>query len=82
MQVRTFKVHCKESVGKLISIKLCPKPFMGYYNEWFCDKVVVTTPEGDDLLFPCYRWLSCDEDLVLHPAKGIETFHQCNIVLY
>ncbi|XP_076144219.1 polyunsaturated fatty acid lipoxygenase ALOX15B-like [Alosa pseudoharengus] len=72
--VRTFRVCCKESVGELISIKLCLKPFMGYYIEWFCDKISVRTPEGNDILFPCYRWVGCDENIVLRPAKASLTF--------
>lgn len=82
MQVRTFKVTCKESVGELVSIKLSLKPFMGYYSEWFCDKIIVRTPEGDDVLFPSYRCLNCEEDLVLSPAKGrLQTLFP-SIILY
>ncbi|XP_076135635.1 polyunsaturated fatty acid lipoxygenase ALOX15B-like [Alosa pseudoharengus] len=44
---------------------------MELFNHWFCDKILVTTPEGDTILFPCYRWLAPNEKLVLRPAKAL-----------
>ncbi|XP_051734227.1 polyunsaturated fatty acid lipoxygenase ALOX15B-like [Ctenopharyngodon idella] len=76
---RAFKIHCEASLGKLISVKLYSKPFMGLlYNQWFCDKILVNTPEGDEILFPCYCWLDCNERLVLRPAKASLVFQDTN----
>ncbi|ROI42826.1 Hydroperoxide isomerase ALOXE3 [Anabarilius grahami] len=67
---RAFKIHCKASLGELISVKLYSKSFMGLlHDQWFCDKILVNTPEGDEILLPCYCWLGCNERLVLRPAK-------------
>ncbi|KAK9972322.1 hypothetical protein ABG768_025637 [Culter alburnus] len=78
---RTFKIHCKVSLGELISVTLYSKPFMGLlYNQWFCDKILVNTPEGDKILFPCYCWLDCNEKLVLRPAKASLVFQDTNLI--
>jgi len=71
VQVRAFKIRCKASLGELVSVEIYSKPFMGLlYNQWFCDKILIKTPEGDEILFPCYSWLDNNERLVLSPAKG------------
>ncbi|XP_048042450.1 hydroperoxide isomerase ALOXE3-like isoform X1 [Megalobrama amblycephala] len=75
---RTFKINCKASLGELISVKLYSKPFMHLDNQWFCDKILVNTPEGDEILFPCYCWLDCNEKLVLRPAKALLVFEDTN----
>ncbi|XP_048042457.1 hydroperoxide isomerase ALOXE3-like [Megalobrama amblycephala] len=78
---RTFKINCKASLGELISVKLYSKPFMGLlYNQWFCDKILVNTPEGDEILFPCYCWLDCNEKLILRPAKASLVFQDTNLI--
>jgi len=71
VQERAFKIHCKASLGELLSVEIYSKPFMGLlYNQWFCDKILIKTPEGDEILFPCYSWLDSNERLILRPAKG------------
>ncbi|XP_042559402.1 polyunsaturated fatty acid lipoxygenase ALOX15B-like [Clupea harengus] len=76
--VRTFKVECKASLGKLIYVKLSSKPFMGLDNQWFCNKILVTTPEDGKFLFPCYRWLGSEEKLVFRHAKASLVFQDTN----
>lgn len=73
MQERSSSVECEVSLGELILVKLRTEPFMGLDNQWFCDKITVKTPEGDEILFPCYRWLGSDESIVLQPARGRPT---------
>ncbi|XP_076146962.1 polyunsaturated fatty acid lipoxygenase ALOX15B-like [Alosa pseudoharengus] len=75
-----FEVHCKESLGELILVKIQSKAFLGLDNQWFCDKILITTPEGDEILFPCYRWLACNEKLVLRPAKALLVLKETNQV--
>ncbi|XDV21757.1 hypothetical protein PO909_026781, partial [Leuciscus waleckii] len=76
---REFKINCKASLGELIAVKLYSKPFMGLlHNQWFCDKILINTPEGDEILFPCYCWLDCNERLVLRPAKASLVFQDTN----
>jgi len=69
--VKHFQIDCKAPLGELIDVQLYSKPFMGVlYNQWFCDKITISTPEGDKILFPCYNWLDWNERLALRPAKG------------
>ncbi|XP_051717027.1 hydroperoxide isomerase ALOXE3-like [Ctenopharyngodon idella] len=78
---RAFKIQCKAPLGELIDVKLSSKPFMGLlHNQWFCDKILVNTPEGDKILFPCYCWLDCNEKLVLRPAKASLAFQDTNLI--
>ncbi|XP_067223204.1 hydroperoxide isomerase ALOXE3-like [Chanodichthys erythropterus] len=76
---RTFKIHCKASLGELVSVEIYSKPFMGLlHNQWFCDKILIKTPGGDEILFPCYSWLDSNERLVLRPAKASLVFQDIN----
>ncbi|ROL47214.1 Arachidonate 12-lipoxygenase, 12R-type [Anabarilius grahami] len=76
---RAFKIHCKVSLGELVSVEIYSKPFMGLlHNQWFCDKILIKTPEGDEILFPCYSWLDSNERLVLRPAKASLVFQDIN----
>ncbi|XP_048010138.1 hydroperoxide isomerase ALOXE3-like [Megalobrama amblycephala] len=80
---QAFDIHCKESLGELISVNLYSKPFMGLlYDQWFCDKILVNTPEGDKILFPCYSWLECHERLALRPAKASLVFQEINPIAH
>ncbi|ROJ42272.1 Hydroperoxide isomerase ALOXE3 [Anabarilius grahami] len=76
---RAFKIDCKASLGELIYVEIYSKPFMGLlHNQWFCDKILINTPNGDEILFPCYCWLDCNEKLVLRPAKASLVFQDIN----
>ncbi|KAI4888184.1 hypothetical protein NFI96_030476, partial [Prochilodus magdalenae] len=35
-----------------------------FLKEWFCAKLVVTTPEGAKIHFPCYQWLNKKKPVV------------------
>jgi hypothetical protein len=66
-------VSCPSSLGHLEFVVLDTEPYalFAYINDdWFCSKVVVTTPEGDTASFPCYRWISGYERLVFREATG------------
>ncbi|XP_076140863.1 polyunsaturated fatty acid lipoxygenase ALOX15B-like [Alosa pseudoharengus] len=77
---RTFTLECEASLGELIYLKLRTQAFLGLDNQWFCDKITVKTPEGDAILFPCYRWLGSSETVVLRPAKALLVFQDTNPV--
>ncbi|XP_036444296.1 hydroperoxide isomerase ALOXE3-like isoform X2 [Colossoma macropomum] len=64
--VHTSKVSCTESVGTLLLVELEAKPsgFKYVFQEWFCAKLVVTTPEGEKVHFPCYQWLNSKNPIV------------------
>uniref|UniRef100_A0A8C5AC21 Uncharacterized protein n=1 Tax=Gadus morhua TaxID=8049 RepID=A0A8C5AC21_GADMO len=59
-------------LGHLLLIKLeISQYFYLPENQWFCSKIVVDTPEGEAVLFPCHRWLTWGEVLELRGAKGL-----------
>ncbi|XP_037402139.1 hydroperoxide isomerase ALOXE3-like [Pygocentrus nattereri] len=65
-QVRTYKVSCEQSVGTLLLVELEAKQswFKDFFQDWFCNKIVVTTPEGETISFPCYKWLNSKKPVV------------------
>ncbi|KAK1805632.1 hypothetical protein P4O66_019910 [Electrophorus voltai] len=63
----SFTVSCTANLGTLLLVELESKARMIGLNEWFCAEVMVTTPKGEELLFPCHRWLG-SEKVVLRDA--------------
>lgn len=74
-QTSTYTVTASSSLGHLLLLKIEKEQFMYTpENEWFCSKIVVTTPEKDVILFPCYRWISRGEVLELRTGKATKVF--------
>ncbi|XP_008395952.1 arachidonate 12-lipoxygenase, 12R-type-like isoform X2 [Poecilia reticulata] len=68
-----YKVKTSSSLGKLLLVKVEKDPFLIFpEDEWFCCKVEVKTPEDEEILFPCYRWLSRGEFVELRAGKGVK----------
>ncbi|XP_049322991.1 polyunsaturated fatty acid lipoxygenase ALOX15B-like isoform X9 [Astyanax mexicanus] len=65
-----ISVHCKSDIGDLLLVELEAKPVaLGLIDDdWFCSKIIVTTPEGVSKLFPCYCWMSSNKRLSLREA--------------
>jgi hypothetical protein len=66
-------VFCPSSLGHLEFVVLESEPYLPFCflnDDWFCSKVVVTTPEGDTVNFPCYHWISGHERLMFREATG------------
>ncbi|KAL4597429.1 hydroperoxide isomerase ALOXE3-like, partial [Arapaima gigas] len=71
----TRKVKCPASLGKLVLIEVEKQRFMLLPDDdWFCSKIVITTPEGDTATFPCYRWLSNKEKVILREGTAKREF--------
>lgn len=71
-QTGVYSVKTKESLGKLLLLTVEKEPiFLRPTDEWYCSKIVVTTPEGDAILFPCYRWVSNKEMVELRGGRGV-----------
>ena len=70
-QTSSYTVTSTSSLGRPLLVKLEKEQFLYLpENEWFCSKIVVTTPEGDVILFPCYRWISRGEVVELRGGQG------------
>uniref|UniRef100_A0A3B4V175 Arachidonate 12-lipoxygenase, 12R-type-like n=1 Tax=Seriola dumerili TaxID=41447 RepID=A0A3B4V175_SERDU len=77
-----YTVKTCSSLGKLLLVKVEKDPFFFLpETQWYCSKIVVTTPEGDVILFPCYRWISRGELVELRGGRGLKkkTFLSINI---
>ncbi|XP_049915015.1 hydroperoxide isomerase ALOXE3-like [Epinephelus moara] len=70
-----YTVKTSSSLGKLLLVKVEKDPFLCLpEDEWFCSKIVVTTPEGEAILFPCYRWISRGELVELRGGRATKVF--------
>ncbi|XP_071335429.1 hydroperoxide isomerase ALOXE3-like [Trachinotus anak] len=71
----TYTMKTSSSLGKLLLVKVEKDPyFVLPEDEWYCSKIVVTTPERDVILFPCYRWISRGELVELRGGKAMKVF--------
>ncbi|XP_044025317.1 hydroperoxide isomerase ALOXE3-like [Siniperca chuatsi] len=72
-----YTVRTNLSLGKLLLVKVEKEPFsLLPEDEWYCSKIVVTTPEGDVILFPCYRWISRGELVELRGGRAMKNFEE------
>ncbi|XP_076613037.1 hydroperoxide isomerase ALOXE3-like [Chaetodon auriga] len=70
-----YTVKARSSLGKLLLVKVEKESFFLLpEDEWYCSKIVVTTPEGDVILFPCYRWISRGELVELRGGRAMKVF--------
>uniref|UniRef100_A0A3B3BRT5 Si:dkey-17e16.9 n=1 Tax=Oryzias melastigma TaxID=30732 RepID=A0A3B3BRT5_ORYME len=64
-------VKSVSSLGKLLLLKVEKDSFLHLLDDsWYCSKVEVMTPEGEEIAFPCYRWISSGEEIQLRGGKG------------
>lgn len=71
-QTGVYKVKTSSSLGKLLLVKVEKDPYLFLpEDEWYCSKIEVTTPENEEIVFPCYRWLSRGEVAELRGGKGL-----------
>ncbi|XP_030221116.1 arachidonate 15-lipoxygenase B-like [Gadus morhua] len=69
-QTSTYPVNT-QPLGHLLLIKLEISQYLYLpENQFFCSKIVVDTPEGEAVIFPCHRWLTWGEVLELRGAKA------------
>ncbi|KAG7239195.1 hypothetical protein INR49_029946 [Caranx melampygus] len=71
----TYTVKTSSSLGKLLLVKVEKDPYLVLpEDEWYCSKIVATTPEGDVILFPCYRWICRGELVELRGGRAMKVF--------
>ncbi|XP_068580796.1 hydroperoxide isomerase ALOXE3-like isoform X1 [Cebidichthys violaceus] len=70
-----YTISSNLSLGKLLLVKVEKDPFLFLpEDEWYFSKIVVTTPEGEAILFPCYRWISRGELVELRGGRALKVF--------
>ncbi|XP_068198895.1 hydroperoxide isomerase ALOXE3-like [Antennarius striatus] len=73
----TYTIKTSLPLGKLLLVKVEKDPFLLLSeDEWYFSKVVVMTPEGDRVLFPCYRWISRGELVELRGGRATKDFEE------
>ncbi|XP_015232237.1 PREDICTED: hydroperoxide isomerase ALOXE3-like [Cyprinodon variegatus] len=73
----TYTVKTTSTLGKLLLLKVEKDRFFIFpEDEWYCSKIEVTTPEGEDIVFPCYRWISRGENVELRGGRGMKAFEE------
>uniref|UniRef100_A0A3B4V3U7 Hydroperoxide isomerase ALOXE3-like n=1 Tax=Seriola dumerili TaxID=41447 RepID=A0A3B4V3U7_SERDU len=73
----TYTIKTSSSLGKLLLVKVEKDPYLVLSeDEWYCSKIVVTTPEGNVILFPCYRWISRGELVELRGGRAMKVFEE------
>ncbi|KAJ0055989.1 hypothetical protein NL108_017220, partial [Boleophthalmus pectinirostris] len=71
----SFPLTCTESLGDLIMVKLEKKPQLLFPNDdWFVDKVEVTSPEGPVYTFPIYHWIIDDKIHCYREGKALKVY--------
>ncbi|KAJ3582926.1 hypothetical protein NHX12_000098 [Muraenolepis orangiensis] len=72
-----YSVKTPKSLGELLLLRVEKDPFFfaSEHDEWFCTKIVVTTPKGEALLFPCHRWVSRGGDFELRGGPDYVADH-------
>lgn len=75
-QTRHYIMRNNMPLGDLLLIKVENDPISAL-SEWYCSKIVVRTPEGEVLLFPCYRWLARGAEMDLRGGRGDFIFNKC-----
>ncbi|XP_061560234.1 polyunsaturated fatty acid lipoxygenase ALOX8-like isoform X2 [Phycodurus eques] len=74
-KVGMFSVTSAFTLRFLLLLQLEKDPFREFQDaEWFCSTVVVRTPEDDDVFFPCYKWLSRGELVLLRGGRATKAF--------
>ncbi|RXN14495.1 arachidonate 5-lipoxygenase-like isoform X1 [Labeo rohita] len=61
-------VSVKKILGDIVLVKL-EKEEKVLNDHWYCRCISVTTPSGDCVEFPCYRWIADDKEVVLRDGK-------------
>ncbi|XP_056283558.1 hydroperoxide isomerase ALOXE3-like [Pseudoliparis swirei] len=73
----TYTLSTDLALGKLLLLKVEKDPF--FYlpeDEWYLSKIVVTSPEGEAILFPCHRWISRGELVELRGGRALKGFEE------
>ncbi|CAK6961909.1 hydroperoxide isomerase ALOXE3-like [Scomber scombrus] len=75
--VTTYTMETSCCLGTLLLVKVEKDPhYILPEDEWYCSKIVVTTPDDDVILFPCYRWVSSGELVELRGGRAMKVYEE------
>ncbi|XP_055005757.1 hydroperoxide isomerase ALOXE3-like [Boleophthalmus pectinirostris] len=74
-KTKTYTIKNICSLGTLLLLRVEKHPcFIFPEDQWYCSKIVVTTPDNSTILFPCYRWIFRGEPVELRGGKATMVF--------
>ncbi|XP_077437580.1 polyunsaturated fatty acid 5-lipoxygenase-like [Vanacampus margaritifer] len=67
--VDSYPMAVEDNLGEILLVKLEKKKYLAK-DDWYCRFISVRTPGGDNVDFPCYRWLVDDKEVVLRDGRA------------
>ncbi|RXM36608.1 Arachidonate 5-lipoxygenase [Acipenser ruthenus] len=67
--VDSYDVNVAEDVGEIQLVKIEKRKYW-VQDDWYCKYITVKTPAGDYVEFPCYRWVSDEQEIVLRDGTA------------
>ncbi|MGH0116944.1 UNVERIFIED_CONTAM: hypothetical protein FKN15_026638 [Acipenser sinensis] len=67
--VDSYDVNVAEDVGEIQLVKIEKRRYW-VQDDWYCKYITVKTPAGDYVEFPCYRWVSDEQEIVLRDGTA------------
>ncbi|KAM8860360.1 polyunsaturated fatty acid 5-lipoxygenase [Spinachia spinachia] len=67
--VDSYEVRVEENLGEILLVKIEKKKYW-VHDDWYCKYITVKTPSGDYIEFPCFLWLTDDNEVVLRDGRA------------
>ncbi|XP_037396904.1 polyunsaturated fatty acid lipoxygenase ALOX15B-like isoform X1 [Pygocentrus nattereri] len=79
---KEYTVKTEASLGKIVLIALEKEQFLPFFDDdWFCCKVVVKTPDSEELHFPCYSWIKERQLVCVREGTAVTILKETNSML-
>ncbi|XP_036448330.1 hydroperoxide isomerase ALOXE3-like [Colossoma macropomum] len=79
---KEYTVKTEASLGKILLIGLEKEQFLPFFDDdWFCCKVVVKTPDSEELHFPCYCWIKERQLVYVREGTAVTILKETNSML-
>ncbi|KAM9364331.1 polyunsaturated fatty acid 5-lipoxygenase-like [Pholidichthys leucotaenia] len=66
--IGSYDVTVEQNLGDILLVKLEKRHQMR--DDWNCRYITVTTPSGENVDFPCFRWLVDEKEVVLRDGRA------------
>ncbi|XP_035992941.1 polyunsaturated fatty acid lipoxygenase ALOX15B-like [Fundulus heteroclitus] len=72
-----YTITSKNSIGKLLLIKIHKKPLVYYQDSWFPKKIEVKAPDGKLYIFPMCTWITDDQIHYFNEGQALKDLEDC-----
>uniref|UniRef100_A0A1B8XZG1 Arachidonate lipoxygenase 3 n=1 Tax=Xenopus tropicalis TaxID=8364 RepID=A0A1B8XZG1_XENTR len=67
-----YEVRCEQDIGEILVLRLYKEPFRHFpKDDWFCNSITVTCPNGETAQFPLFLWISDYGTFEIQQGKGV-----------